>query len=425
METNEFELRVSDMAENLVGSEIIKLAGEVKAKIASGEPINNLTIGDFNPNIFPIPKALRREIIKAYENGVTNYPAANGLPELRRATANYIKERQGLDYHPDQFLISGGARPLIYATYQALVDPGDTVVFPVPSWNNNHYTHLSRGKAVFVETTEAQNFMPSAADLAPHIKEATLIAVCSPLNPTGTVFAEQQLQEICDLILEENNRRSTDEKPVYLLFDQIYWALTYGETQHFNPVSLRPEMQNYTIFIDGISKAFSATGVRVGWGFGPQKIIDKMKAILSHVGAWSPKAEQIATANYLEQREEVSDFLQEIKGKIEHRLNGFYEAFQTLKANGHPVDAIAPQAAMYLTVSLNLKGKKTQNGKVLESTKDVTRYLLEEAKLAIVPFYAFGADQNSSWYRLSVGTASEEDINTVYINLKSALNKLS
>lgn len=425
MITSDIELRVSEMAENLVGSEIIKLAGEVKAKIAAGEKIANLTIGDFNPDIFPIPEELKNQIIASYQNGITNYPAANGMPELRESVTNYIAMRQGLQYSPDEFLISGGARPLIFATYQALVDPEDTVVFPVPSWNNNHYTHLSRGKAVFIETTAEQNFMPTVADLKPYIESATLIAVCSPLNPTGTVFTKTQLEEICDLVLTENVRRGADRKPVYLLFDQIYWCLTYGETEHYDPVSLRPEMKNYTVFIDGISKAFASTGVRVGWGFGPAKVINKMKAILSHVGAWSPKAEQIATANYLNDKTAVDQYLDNIRTKIEFRLNGFYAVLQGLKKEGHPVDAIPPQAAMYLTVKFSLKGKTTAGGDTLNTTEDVTRYLLEEGKLAIVPFYAFGADRGSDWYRLSVGTAAESDIDAVRINLTEALSKLS
>ena len=118
--------------------------------------------------------------------------------------------------------------------------------------------------------------MPTAADIKPYIQEATLVALCSPQNPTGTIFSKEGLEEICDMILAENVRRGPDAKPVYLMYDQIYWALTYDGTHHVNPVIMRPEMRNYTICIDGISKSFAATGVRVGWAFGPDKIINKM-----------------------------------------------------------------------------------------------------------------------------------------------------
>ncbi|MGB0882464.1 MAG: pyridoxal phosphate-dependent aminotransferase [Vicingaceae bacterium] len=416
--------KVSEMAENLVGSEIIKLAGEVKEKIKQGEKIYNLTIGDFNPKIFPIPAKLKNEIITAYQNDETNYPAANGVLELRESVSTYLHTRAGLEYDADQILISGGARPLIYATFQTILDPEDTVVFPVPSWNNNHYSHLTRAKQVLIEATAENNFMPTAADIKPYISEANLIALCSPLNPTGTVFTEKGLAEICDLVLEENKKRGNSKKPVYLMFDQIYWQLTHGETRHFDPVSINSDMKNYTIYIDGISKAFAATGVRVGWAFGPQKLMNKMKAILSHVGAWSPKAEQVATAKYLAQDDATDEYLFKIKNDISKRLNAFYDGFTTLKNEGFCVEAIPPQAAMYLTVKFDLTGKTTAEGKVLESTPDVTQYLLDEAGLAIVPFYAFGASKKSPWYRLSVGTSVYEEIDELFIKLKAALAKL-
>lgn len=416
--------KVSEMAENLVGSEIIKLAGEVKEKIKQGEKIYNLTIGDFNPKIFPIPTELKQEIITAYQNDETNYPAANGVLELRESVSTYLHTRAGLEYDADQVLISGGARPLIYATFQTILDPEDTVLFPVPSWNNNHYSHLTRAKQILIEATAENNFMPTAADLKPHISEANLIALCSPLNPTGTVFTEEGLAEICDLILEENKKRGSSKKPLYLMFDQIYWQLTHGETRHFDPVSINSDMKNYTIYIDGISKAFAATGVRVGWAFGPQKLINKMKAILSHVGAWSPKAEQVATAKYLDQDDATDEYLFKIKNDISKRLNAFYKGFTALKNEGFGVEAIPPQAAMYLTVKFDLTGKETEDGKILESIPDVTNYLLGEAGLAIVPFYAFGASKKSNWYRLSVGTSVYEEIDELFERLKEALAKL-
>ena len=168
-----------------------------------------MTIGDFDPAIFPIPKELKEEIIAAYQNNETNYPPANGILELRTAVANYLEKNAGLKYDASQILISGGARPLIYAIYQTILDPEDTVLFPVPSWNNNHYCHLTGVKQIMIEATAENNFMPTAADIEPHIGHTNLIALCSPLNPTGTVFTEEGLAEICALVLEENKRRGT------------------------------------------------------------------------------------------------------------------------------------------------------------------------------------------------------------------------
>ncbi|MDP2187422.1 MAG: aminotransferase class I/II-fold pyridoxal phosphate-dependent enzyme [Sphingobacteriaceae bacterium] len=414
-------MQVSHMADQLIGSEIIKLAGEINQKIKAGANIYNFTIGDFDPKVFPIPAELNTAIQQAYAAGHTNYPAANGVTELRESVRDFMHTYGGLDYAADDYLIAGGARPLIYAIYQTLLDPGDKVVYAVPSWNNNHYCHLSRAQGIELHVGPAENFMPSAAQIAPYIQEATLVAVCSPLNPTGTVFGEKELAEICDLILAENKRRGPDQKPVYLMYDQIYWMLTFGSTQHFDPVSLRPEMRAYTIFVDGLSKAFAATGVRVGWTFGPRPIIDKMKAILGHVGAWAPKAEQVAVAQYLRDGAAVDRFLSSFKSAVHDRLDGFYQGFMRLKAAGHPVDCIAPQAAIYLTIQLHLLGKTTPAGKQLNSTRDITAFVLEAAGLAVVPFYAFGASESSTWYRLSVGTCKAEEVQLALASLEKAL----
>lgn len=267
--------------------------------------------------------------------------------------------------------------------------------------------------------------MPTADEIRPYLKNATLLSLCSPLNPTGTIFKKEQLESICDLILEENKRRGPNGKPLYLMYDQIYWVLTFGDNQHYNPVSLRPEMKEYTIFIDGISKSLAATGIRVGWAFGPRKIMDKMKSILSHIGAWSPKAEQVATANYLHMKHEMGTYVNDFKKRIDTRLVKFYEGFVQLKKEGFKVNAIAPQAAIYLTVQFNLAGMKTQDGKVLKTQKDVTQYILDEGKLALVPFSAFGSSENSSWYRLSVGTCNSAEIDEVFTSLRKSLSGLS
>lgn len=421
----EKKLKVSRMAENLIGSEIIKLAGEINEKIKNGEKIYNLTIGDFNPHYFPIPSGLKTAIIEAYEKGETNYPPADGILALRQVVSEYLKSKGNLEYAPSEILIAGGARPLIYSVFSALIDPGDTILFPVPSWNNNHYTHLASAKQILVETLPENNFMPTAAELKPYIQQANLLALCSPLNPTGTTFTKEGLEEICDLVLAENNRRGGNEKPLYLMYDQIYWTLTFGETVHYNPVSLRPEMRDYTVFIDGLSKSFAATGIRVGWGFGPQAIIEKMKSILGHVGAWAPRAEQIASASFMKKTKDVDAFLADIREKIHARLEAIHHGFVELKAKGIKVDSIAPQAALYLTVNLDLKGMKKQNGETLKSTQDITKYILEEAKVGIVPFSAFGSSADSTWYRISVGTCSLEDTTGIVSNLKSALSKLN
>lgn len=208
------------------------------------------------------------------------------------------------------------------------------------------------------------------------------------------------------------------------MYDQMYWHLTYGNVEHYDPVSLRPEMKQFVVYIDAISKVFAATGLRVGWSFGPAEIIDKMKSILGHIGSWAPMAEQKATAKFLLQNQNIDEYLHEFKAAIEKRLHAIYDEFIKLKKQGFDVDAIAPQAAIYLTIKIDLAGKKTANRKSLITQADVTAYILNEAKLAVVPFSAFGAHKNSPWYRLSVGTCHLKDIPEMIEKLREAMKKL-
>ncbi len=416
---------LSKMAENLIPSEIIKLATEVNQKIQSGEHIFNLTIGDFNPKIFPIPKALESNILKAYQAGHTNYPAANGILELRQSVSEEILKSQNLHYTPDEILVSGGARPLIYAIYKTLIDPGDVILFPVPSWNNNHYSHLSQGVGIALEVTAEQNFMPTADDLSEHIGKATLIALCSPQNPTGTVFSKEALTDICDLVIAENKRRAGIKKPVYIMYDQIYSDLTFNGAVHYDPVGLRPEIRDHVIYVSGISKIFAATGVRVGWAFGPRKIIDKMRAILSHVGAWAPKAEQVATAQFLKDHAAVDEFMNWFKPEIYQRLFGLFDGISNLKKENYPIDVIYPHAAIYLTVKCPWTQFKTAQGVVLTDQMMVTDYILNYCKVAIVPFNAFGSSVDSEWYRISVGTMKSDEIDLIVTALKNGMDQLS
>ncbi len=418
-------MQLSHLAESLIGSEIVKLGNEIKDMIRQGYKIYNFTIGDFDSGIFPIPSELQSAITDAYREGFTTYPPAEGILELRESVGQFIRDKEGISYTPSEILIAAGGRPLIYALYRTIVDKGEKVIYAVPSWNNNHYVHFVEGQHVTIETTPEHRFMPTAAQIRPLLKGATLLALCSPLNPTGTSFSKTELTAICDAVLEENNSRPAGTKKLFLMYDQMYWTLTYGKTEHYNPVSLRPELRDYTIFIDGISKAFAATGLRVGWALGPAPVIAKMKAILSHMGAWAPIAEQKATARYLSQTEHVDHYLQQFKAQLDARLTGIYNGFTELKRAGFAVDAIAPQAAIYLTVRFDLTGKQTASGKQLATQDDVTAYLLETAGLAIVPFKIFGATgAASSWYRLSVGTCRMEDIPEMLSAVRQALEAL-
>ena len=415
---------VSKLAQNLIGSEIIKIGNQVNELKAQGAEIANLTIGDLDSNIYPIPAELKQNIQKAYADNLTNYPPANGLLSLRKAVAKDIKSRWDLDYSPDDILVSGGSRPLIYATFKTIVDEGDKVVYAVPSWNNNHSAYLTSANAVELEVSPKDNFLPTADVITPHLEGAVLLALCSPLNPTGTMFTKEQLSEICEAVIAENKKRGEGEKPLYLMYDQIYAMLTFGDSEHFNPVSLYPELRDYTIYIDGTSKCFAATGVRVGWSFGPTKVIDRMKALLTHVGAWAPKPEQQAVAEFLDNTPAVNEFVNDFKGKIAHSLEVLHAGIQEMKSKNFAVDSIKPMGALYLTIKLDYVGKTTEDGKVLKDSTDLVFYLIEKAGVALVPFSAFGNSREMPWFRASVGACSVEDLQKMFPKLEAALAKL-
>ncbi|WP_187478007.1 pyridoxal phosphate-dependent aminotransferase [Amniculibacterium sp. G2-70] len=416
-------MKVSKLAAHLVGSEIVKIGNEVNDMKAKGAQIANLTIGDLDSNLYPIPTLLKEEIQKAYQNNLTNYPPANGLLTLRKAVSKDLKSRWNLDYSPDDILITAGSRPLIYATYKVIVDEGDKVIFPIPSWNNNHYCYLTGANGVEIATIPENNFLPTANDIRPHIEGAVLISLCSPLNPTGTMFTKDQLSEICEMILEENKKRGEDEKPLYLMYDQIYSNLTFDAVHH-DPVSLYPEMRKYTVYIEGISKCLAATGVRVGWSFGPSEIIDRMKALNTHIGAWAPKPEQEATAKFYAEPKNIDLFVDEFKSGLKTSLEALHNGLQGLKTKGLKVDSIEPMGALYLTIQLDYIDKTKPDGSKIETSSDLVFYLINEGGIALVPFSSFGDTKTQPWFRASVGGLSTEEILACIPKLETALNNL-
>ena len=414
--------RVSAMSEGMSGSEILRIAGEIRALTEAGQQVCNLTVGDFSPAEFRIPKFLENEIAEALRRGETNYPPSNGVAALRESVRRFYERELGLSYPVGSVLITAGSRPGIYGTFKTLVDPGDRVVFAVPSWNNNHYCHLTSAVGVPVATSRASAFLPTRELLEPVIRGARLLSLNSPLNPTGTAFSADALGAICDLVLEENARRGAGERPLYLMYDQVYWMLTFGDTRHVHPVALRPEIAPYTVYVDGISKAFAATGVRVGWVVGPQDIIESMNNFLGHVGAWAPRAEQVATARLLDAPNEIRAFATELEAGVKQRLDALHDGIMAMKADGLPVDATAPMGAIYLSARFALNGKRTADGQTLRTNDDVRRYLLKAAGFAVVPFQAFGVQEDTGWFRLSVGAVSLADIERVLPVLRQALS---
>ena len=419
--------RVSTIASELAGSLILAIGAEVRAMAASGQPLCNLTVGDFNPKEFAIPRSLLDGVTAALQAGETNYPPSDGIEPLRRAIAEYYARRLKITYQLPSVLVTSGARPAIYGAYRVLVDAGDRVVYPVPSWNNNYYSQLLGAEQVTVRCGAETNFLPTAEMLAGPVRRARLLVLNSPLNPTGTLFDAETLAGICDLVLEENRRRARAgvERPLFLVYDQVYWMLTFGNASHVSPVALRPEMEPYTIHIDAISKSFAATGLRVGWAVGPADVIKRMSDILGHVGAWAPRAEQVATARLLADDAGMDEYHAKMRPEVQRRLDALARLFATLHAEGLPVEATPPQGAIYLSAHFDVVGYRTPTGERLDTNESIRRYLLRAAGLAAVQFQAFGSDEESGWFRLSVGAVSLGQIEELSPRLRSALAALT
>ncbi|HET7188425.1 MAG TPA: aminotransferase class I/II-fold pyridoxal phosphate-dependent enzyme [Gemmatimonadaceae bacterium] len=414
--------RPSALAGSLIGSEILKIAADVRALAADGRDICNLTVGDFAPSEFRVPPQLEQGIVDALHRGETNYPPSDGILPLREAVRALYARELGFTPELKSIIVTGGSRPGIYATYRSIVDAGDRVIYPTPSWNNNHYVHLVSGVRVPVACNASTRFMPTRAMLEPVVRSARLIALCSPQNPTGTAFTADELRDICELVVEENARRGDEERPLFLMYDQVYWTLTFGDTRHVHPIGVCPDVAPYTVYVDGISKSLAATGVRVGWIVAPPDLAGPMSGLLGHVGAWAPKAEQTAVASFLADAAAMRAYREAMVAGVRTRLDLLFQGIESMRAAGLPVEAIAPEGAIYLSAKFALQGRVAPDGTRLDSDEAVRRYLLRAAGVAIVPFQAFGVADDTGWFRLSVGAVSPDQIARMLPRLRDALS---
>jgi len=241
------------------------------------------------------------------------------------------------------------------------------------------------------------------------------MVINSPLNPTGTVISEEVLRGIATALVEENRGR---ERPCMLLFDQVYWMLRTGDTQHMNPVALVPECAPYVVQVDAISKCFAATGLRVGWGVLPSYLQPKMKALIGHMGSWAPRPEQLATAWFLSSPDRVETAMKEMREQVEARLGRLYQGISSMRDRGLPVDAIAPQGAIYLSFKMDLAGHG------YEDNESIRKLLLHRAGIAVVPFQAFDLPDENGWFRMSIGAVGLDDIDGALERLEGLLRSL-
>src|SRR4029079_12100379 len=212
---------LSKMVRGLQESGILRITRQVRAMLARGETIVNPTVGDFDPRYFPIPKKLSQLIQNAVARGETNYPNPEGLPGLRQAISDYVFRTAGVRYPLDAIVVCSGGRPVLYGAYRAIINPGDKVLYSVPSWQNDAYSSLTGGDSIEIEATRETGFQPTLEQLAPHLSEAAMVCICSPGNPTGSGMPEAQLTEILEAVVEENRKReAAGRRPLFVLHDQ-------------------------------------------------------------------------------------------------------------------------------------------------------------------------------------------------------------
>lgn len=417
---------LSELARGMHLSGILRTAQQVRELRAAGTPILDLSLGDFSPKYFPIPEKLLRGIEKALESGRTNYPPPPGLPPLRKAVCDYVERCSGVRYPLESVLITCGGRPVLYGAYLTVVCPGDTVVYSVPSWQNDSYAWLSGAKAIELEAKSENGFQPTLAEIEPYLGSARMLCLCSPGNPTGTAMEPTVFESILRAVVAENKRREKvgNDRPLFLLFDQIYSAIRVRNNKHRYALALVPEAAPYVMTMDGASKAFSATGLRVGWLLAPPAIVTKAGELLSHVGAWAPHPEQAGMTELLNDEAAIADYRARMDAAVHERLDALHRGFAQMRDEGLPVDVLCPDGAIYVSLQLRLRGKKFA-GKTLDDNEAIRSLVLNESGVAVVPFQAFGLMQETGWFRLSVGALSMDEIHEVFPRLRTLLGRIS
>lgn len=419
------EASLSGLAGGLRLSGILKIANEVRAMVTSGRSVVNLTVGDFDPRYFPIPGPLREEIRAALSAGCTNYPPQPGLLSLREAVRDYVERSCGVRYPVESILITSGGRPVIYSAFRILVSAGEKVVYSVPSWQNDSYSWLSGAREIVITAKASNGFQPTLEEIAPHLGDARMLCLCSPGNPTGTAMDPAVFKSILEAVVVENRRReeSGSEKPLFVLYDQIYGGIRVRNKRHCYAAALVPESGRYVVTMDGVSKAFAGTGLRVGWLIASPAIVSKMGELLAHMGAWAPHAEQAGVAKWLRNEPGIREFRKEMDDNLAERLENVYDGFTKMKEDGYPVNCINPEGAIYVSLQLSIKGKSI-DGKVLNTNEEIRSALLEKTGVAIVQFQAFGLAEDSGWFRLSVGAVSLDQIREMFPRIRLMLDEV-
>jgi len=324
---------------------------------------------------------------------------------LREEISAYYKQRFGLDYSPSQVVVGSGAKPLIFEALAAIVDPGDEVIVLAPTWVSYiEQIKLVDGKVVVVPTQDS-NFVPQIQRIEEAITDKTVaILLNSPSNPTGMMYDEQTIKAIGQLVIKYD---------LWLIWDEIYERLVYGEVKHYNPVQLLPELASRTVIINGVSKAYAMTGWRIGYALSPLELAKKINAYQSHLTSGPCSISQWAALGAIKESE--SDVCRMLSTFKKRR-----DLICSLLGEMPHISFLVPKGAFYVFVNIKECFGKSYEGQVIDNDITFCNILLEAELVAVIPGSAFLAPE---YLRLSYAS-SEDEIREGMKRLKRFLEKI-
>jgi aspartate aminotransferase len=377
-------LKLAKRVMSLTPSSTLAITAKAKELKTQGHDVIGLGAGepDFNT-----PQHIIDAATKSMMEGHTKYTPSAGLPQLKQAIVQKLKQDQGLDYKPSQVIVASGAKHALYTLFQAILDEGDEVIIPIPYWvSYPEQVKLAGGNPVYVEGKEENSFKITPEQLKEAITDRTkAVIINSPSNPTGMLYSKEELEAIGNVCLE---------KGVLIVSDEIYEKLVYGQNKHVSIAEISPELKEQTIIINGVSKSHSMTGWRIGYAVGNEEIIKAMTNLSSHsTSNPTTMAQYGAIAAY----EGPQDAVEEMRQAFEERLNIIYEKLTAIPG----ISCLKPQGAFYLFPNAKEAAKMTGYSNV----DDFATALLEEAMVAVIPGSGFGAPDN---IRLSYATSLDQ-----------------
>ena len=395
--------QLSNRLQRLAPSATLAMSQKSSEMKAQGIDVINLSVGepDFNT-----PDHIKDAAKRAVDENYSRYSPVPGYPELRKAIVEKLKRENGLDYTTNEILVSNGAKQSVCNTVMALVNPGEEVIIPAPYWvSYPQMALLAGGTPVYVEATFEQNFKMTPEQLEAAITPKTrLLILCSPSNPTGSVYNKEELRALANIILKHED--------LFVLADEIYEHINY--VGHHESIAQFPGMKERTIIVNGVSKAYAMTGWRIGYIAAPEWIVKGCNKLQGQYTSGpcsvSQKAAEFA---YTQSQQCVEDMRQ----AFERRRDLIVELARQIPGLGVNV----PEGAFYLFPKCSsFYGKKTPDGKTIENSTDLAMYLLETGYVATVGGDAFG---DPDCFRMSYAT-SDDNIREAMRRIAEALKSL-